>query len=98
ERDDVMPTTVLQCEQCKTSVFAVANQRVVRRDMNDESKKFINPDDSSLMRMEDFDFQHYVTDCRGSIITIPILISKLEGKFCGQALPASPYLPKDSSF
>jgi hypothetical protein len=99
EKEDVMPHTVIQCEQCKTSQFPMFHSRLTRRHPSDPNRKFFHPDHPEEgIPMESFPFKHYVKGCTGALITIPILISKLEGKFCGQALPQSPYLPLDSSF
>lgn len=99
EKEDVMPHTVIQCEQCKTATFPMVGQRLTRRHPVDPARAIFHPDEPDKgLAIADFPFQHYVADCHGALIPIPILISKLEGKFCGQALPASPYLPLDSSF
>lgn len=94
-----MPHTVIQCEQCKTSVFPLVGPRLTRRHPVDPARAIFHPDRPEVgLPVSEFEFNHYVKECTGALITIPILISKLEGKFCGQALPASPYLPLDSSY
>jgi hypothetical protein len=46
--------------------------------------------------MSDFPFTHYSATCSGPVRVQAILMSKLEGKFGAQALPQSPYLPRDA--
>ena len=98
ETADVVPHLVIQCDDCKTTVFPIRHSHLTHNDqgrIRGRRDEHSPADDTELLSVDDFPFQHYRAKCGGQLRTLPILISKLEGKFCGQSLPASPCLPKD---
>ena len=100
ETADVTPHLVVQCEQCKTTIFPTRHGYLTHNAhgaIQGRREEDSAADDTTLLTMDDFPFTHYKSHCEGRLHTLPILISKLEGKFCGQSLPASPCLPKDDS-
>ena len=100
ETADVTATLVIQCEECKTTVFPIRHQYLAHNDggrLRGRRDEQSLADDTVLLSVADFPFAHYRASCSGALVLQPILMSKLEGKFCGQSLPSSPCLPKDAS-
>ena len=100
EMADVTAHLVIQCDECKTTIFPIRHGYLTHNDggkiqgRRDEQSP---ADDTVHLPISEFPFTHYASACKGQLRALPILISKLEGKYCGQSLPASPCLPKDDS-
>ena len=100
ELTDVTHTFAIQCAECRTAIFPIAHTHLLHDDdglMRGRRTENSTADDTELYSVEQFPFRHYAKACKGDLLLVPILMSKLEGKYCGQSLPSSPCLPKDDS-